>query len=894
MLVAITGMSLLAFIVFDAVNMRTGEVGVPVAAVMMAAIIGGLMWAIGSRRGKGQEWGVTGALIGAVAAVVSGSFSGPPPVAASTLKKYYQADVLQLKERRRLANQFLMLANETVAEKTGDRNRMSRQNSFGPIDGQALIVTDLLRRDLARAGAVVSDDAVNRFIKNTTSNQLSSKEFRDILRDLQIGESRLYELLKDELLAMWALKNEAAPRSGNSPLRTPLEYWEDFRKLSVKQDLSVVALPVREFLSLVPEPSDSEIAGFFEQYKTFPPSTDGTPGFLQPRKVGLAYVTGDYEKVEAAVPPPTEAEILAYYEQNKERYVISEVLSTPAPKLPAPSDPAGATPAATPAPTDAAPADGTGTTPASDPAPAADGAPDTDPAPAAEAPAAETPAKEAPSSEAPPVEPPAAPAPGEAEQKSGARLGRGIAVRLVNLTQTAEGDAATEPAAAPAEPTAPAAPAEPAAPPAASAEPTTPAEATTTSEPAPSEAGPTIELPPSPSSAAAPAPPAAPKRYLPLDDVREAIQDELLKQRTREKMNALADAAFEHMMMLTQDISGMVEGPERTAASVGLNDKLKAYAAEQGLIYREIPTASRETLVLQTEETLLNAVEPSANPRAAMSGLPVVDTLFGRESALFLPRRANALAGGNSYAFWKIEDRPQQVGKLSDEGMKDRVVKDWKLSKARDLAKARGEELLAQVNVAVKAGQPLSGVIAGQTVNGQPATTTEAEFGTSTGPAVLTITETNRFSWLVSRRNVPAESFMAGGEQPRLSLIDGVSNPGMDFYETVADKMSVGEVRLLPNGDRSAWYIVQLKSRDGVAADGSPDAAVQAALQREFGNETLRSRFWFMPSAYDHLAAAQANARKASQEREIESRFKLEWYDQSLLDEGVRNRSRDR
>jgi len=71
----------------------------------------------------------------------------------------------------------------------------------------------------------------------------------------------------------------------------------------------------------VPDPSDAEVGKLFAENRLKFPHMDepGSPGFRQPQKAKLAYLELGYKAVEQATTAPTDAEVEAYYNENKER-----------------------------------------------------------------------------------------------------------------------------------------------------------------------------------------------------------------------------------------------------------------------------------------------------------------------------------------------------------------------------------------------------------------------------------------------------------------------------------------------------------------------------------------------------------------------------------------------
>ncbi|MFO0917850.1 MAG: hypothetical protein U0872_05985 [Planctomycetaceae bacterium] len=320
----LTALSMFAFIFFDATLMRNGQSNRTLFILMIAAICGLGLWFVGSPRGKGGEWAMWGALVGALAAFLFFRSGGPEPVARTKTANYSEADLQRLAQKRIKANRFVQMA--------ADATKSMRAAPFGPADERSMVQFALGEQEARRLGISLGNDAVNRFIHDMTENRLSGADFKRILEDIPTSQGELFNILRNELEVRLALSVQMPSfdnwldfdfRSRQQFYRqklpaTPDEQWELFQRMNVKQSLSVVALPVEDFVSKVEEPADSELAAFFEMNKLRPPGARGEPGFVQPHRVQLAYLAADFEKFEGLATPATDEEVAEYYERNKD------------------------------------------------------------------------------------------------------------------------------------------------------------------------------------------------------------------------------------------------------------------------------------------------------------------------------------------------------------------------------------------------------------------------------------------------------------------------------------------------------------------------------------------------------------------------------------------------
>jgi hypothetical protein len=75
---------------------------------------------------------------------------------------------------------------------------------------------------------------------------------------------------------------------------TPDEFWDFYREYRTEVSAAVVPIPVSEFVAQVKEtPSETQLQELFEKHKDREYSPDSlTPGFKQPRRVGIEWVSG--------------------------------------------------------------------------------------------------------------------------------------------------------------------------------------------------------------------------------------------------------------------------------------------------------------------------------------------------------------------------------------------------------------------------------------------------------------------------------------------------------------------------------------------------------------------------------------------------------------------------
>ncbi|MGH7199071.1 MAG: hypothetical protein ACREJB_00595, partial [Planctomycetaceae bacterium] len=194
--------------------------------------------------------------------------------------------------------------------------------------------------------------------------------------------------------------------------------------------------------------------------------------------------------------------------------------------------------------------------------------------------------------------------------------------------------------------------------------------------------------------AAEPLPP-----YQPLDaDLKEAIREKLIDEKTLAEMQRRLDAVQEKMFDLSSDsVAPEEERRHKTARQVAR--LLKEEARRLGLHYAETPLLGYFELLESEDHPVGAAIEPESVSLQSQ-GTTVARQVDGTPpEQLFEPFRAAALSGvsRNAFAWWKIEDRGERVPTLQEQGVREAVVQSLREVKARPVAEQRAKELLASL-----------------------------------------------------------------------------------------------------------------------------------------------------------------------------------------------------
>jgi len=866
-LAAVTGAAVLSFVVFDTSGSgQLSPFGLAALVVGCFAIVG---WIWGAGEGKSSENAIFGAVLGLALSLVF-MFLGRPPAAISATSGNISTDELQeLGRERGIANRMVNLVYYGGNPNAGFMAQFQLPQfmfGFGSQDQTSdVLISELLSREANMLGIQITDEAVMEFLKEVAGkdadgdDQLTKKVYNEAIKNT-IGnfqgtsEDTVIDAVRHEMRARQAAK---ILLGGNR--MTPVDVWDIHRKLNTRQTAQFVALPVQDFVDKSVQPTDAELAELFNTYKgNFPnylpdgKPEEGRPGLYLQRRVRLAYLEPAYEEMEKLAGEVTEEEIQKRYEERYQREMPEagphgELQMPDFPALPNVPEATEGTPAPTTEPPAAeTPAAPVGDKPAEE-KPAESAAPAAEPKPEAAAPEVKpaepaAPAAEpAPGTEATPEAPPAKP-----EGSSfRTRLSRLQPVVLIQGEPAAavEKPAAAAPAAeAPAAPAAeapaveapaveapaaaapaveaPAAPAAEGETPAAPAAEEKPSDAAPAADPAapaaekPADAAP-LSVPPVTGGDVDgdPTPPSTGVR--PLDEVlRQQIRDELLAEKTRPLVEAKTNAARDFMNDLHLGVAEYLDHqrstdnkkPELSKEALTPEEattQLKDYAQKNGLVYAETP-------LLTLADLLKSEDHPVGGALVGRQGRVIDMVNQSQPNDLYSAMTAFDIDGQASYAYWKIEDVGAHEPKSLDEvGMKETATEAWRSLKARALAEKRAQEI---AEVITKSDKPLAEALAEQTVTGQKDTS-----------VFVTLKSTGEFSWL-QRSTAPRQ--FGGDNSPRLGAIQGVDGAGETFMAKVFNDLQPGGTAVVPNFDRSVFYVMHIDKR-------SPGDEVEVEVMRK-------------------------------------------------------------
>ena len=216
------------------------------------------------------------------------------------------------------------------------------QQASAAQDAEAYVNYCVLSSQPGANRIVISDTIIRGLFQSLTANSFTPEEYEVVLervggRNEGFTIADVFEAIKQELVVQ---NVQSGMVFGAVTLASPHERFETFLRTRRRAEIEAIAVPVDDFLSKIPEPSDAELTAFYQAHKeetAEPRGVDGvmleTPdvGFKRPFRAAFEYLQADVATLIAAEKAVIKSEDVAkFYEENKkQRY-----LKTPEPKLP--------------------------------------------------------------------------------------------------------------------------------------------------------------------------------------------------------------------------------------------------------------------------------------------------------------------------------------------------------------------------------------------------------------------------------------------------------------------------------------------------------------------------------------------------------------------------------
>jgi hypothetical protein len=730
-----------------------------------------------------------------------------PVLATTSYGKIRRSEMEDMQRARSQANLFLASLLHEAGRRVSDQ-------PLGDDDPRSVVDAMILAKKAEELGMVVSDQAVNEFLKMVTQDKVTGKQLRDVIaaQSNRVSPQRLYDILRHEIMAY----RMAELFGGGFNGLPPAQRWEYYLRLRRNATAQLLPLSVADFIKDVGRPKDAELAEYFDKYKEVEPLPfSPEPGFKIPRKFSVQYLKANYqEQVDRIAKELTDEDIEEFYEKNKDtRYTALNLpfedespTTTPKPsddrykdrleggaatgdveveslELPVREDLKSGLDAST----DGVEAEPTSPNENED---AVEAPTETD-EPSSEAPSSDESDEESTEESTEPAadEPAAGDSPDEGDSGAAnpARTRRvadeGQLLAYAEELAFLQDDGARE---------------EPSTDDAATdgSEDQQPVEGATTDSAtvndgtAESEAGAgevgAGEVGAGEASAGEEqndGPAATPKspsssKYQPLSEIKDRVRRDLAASLATERISKVMEEIKPEFDTYYYD---RVNAEAEQGAKKPAQPNLEVLTTHYGLTDHELK-------LLSLRELSETDVGKSSDPKTALTGQPV--SLLQMLFTAMQPYKPVITddSEGNQYLVWKTEDQPERVPKLDDPGIRQIVEDAWRLEQAREPAQKRAEELAAQAR---EKKEPLTQSLADQ------------KHGT--------VVATDPFPWLTQ------SFFSFPPPPPSISPVRGVdksvliAEPGEAFMETVFG-LDQGGVGVAFDQSKKNVYVIQVES----------------------------------------------------------------------------------
>ncbi|HVT27417.1 MAG TPA: hypothetical protein VHE81_05305, partial [Lacipirellulaceae bacterium] len=201
---------------------------------------------------------------------------------------------------------------------------------------QSVVQTKLYADAARAAGMKVSDQTMLQYLDELGRHNVSREQMRQILNGSQGAGGRasidyVMDALREAMLAhTYRNSHEFAALTV-----TPQQRWSDWLKTNDRIVVEAAAVPAKEYMTDVKNPTDAEVASYFDKYKDREATPEfygdielpsPTPGFKIPRKMDLQFVEAVYDDfVTKAEGQVTDAEIAKYYDDHKSQFVKADL-----------------------------------------------------------------------------------------------------------------------------------------------------------------------------------------------------------------------------------------------------------------------------------------------------------------------------------------------------------------------------------------------------------------------------------------------------------------------------------------------------------------------------------------------------------------------------------------
>ena len=237
-----------------------------------------------------------------------------------------------LRERGTLHSFFRQLQMAVVAKGGRAMQVYAALMAMGdsPVSEEAAVDDWLMMQKAEELGLRVSEKAVNDYLISLTEGKVGNEDVKKILTNLHLGQPQLFEMLRQELLAMRLKEMFGISLAAT----TPAQRWGYFLQLNRRAKIEAVPVAVTKFVAQVADPPETVLREFFDKYKgKLHEPMSPEPGFKEPHRIDVEYLKARYESFIDPAAVGDEA-VREFYEANKDRLYRDLLPEEPKTELP--------------------------------------------------------------------------------------------------------------------------------------------------------------------------------------------------------------------------------------------------------------------------------------------------------------------------------------------------------------------------------------------------------------------------------------------------------------------------------------------------------------------------------------------------------------------------------
>ncbi len=238
------------------------------------------------------------------------------PVVVSTTRfgELHEVDVDNLVRQRQTVRRFL----EQIRRATEGEVRAldAVQQRIGASTEESVVESWLMAQHAQELGMLITNEQVNLFLRELTGDRIRTHELKNILNSMKLSQLQLFEMLRQEILAM-RFQDMFVISLGAT---TPDQRWDYFTRLKRRAAIEALPVEVADFIDYEVDPGDGVLEPFFQANRERDPNPyDPTPGFREPKRVALRYFKADYEKFSSPEAISDE-DVRKEYDSDREFY----------------------------------------------------------------------------------------------------------------------------------------------------------------------------------------------------------------------------------------------------------------------------------------------------------------------------------------------------------------------------------------------------------------------------------------------------------------------------------------------------------------------------------------------------------------------------------------------